>query len=168
MQDGPTLPLRVTGEVHGPEVVVAQSAIDFGLLRRGAPGDTYVTLRNPSAVPCAWRVEERRAGVESVEKGSVPLAPEIVFSASNGVLPANGEIELECTLRATRAGAYRGSVSVFSGGKTKAGAVVYARADVLDPRAALDTTRVDLRGVRGRARDARADARNMTSAPRIR
>ena len=145
-EDGPTLPLRVTGEVHGPEVVVAQSAIDFGLLRRGAPGDTYVTLRNPSAVPCAWRVEERRAGVESVEKGSapVPLAPEIVFSASNGVLPANGEIELECTLRATRAGAYRGSVSVFSGGKTKAGAVVYARADVLDPRAALDTTRVDL------------------------
>ena len=67
-----------------------------------------------------------------------------MFSASNGVLPANGEIELECTLRATRAGAYRGSVSVFSGGKTKAGAVVYTRADVLDPRAALDTTRVDL------------------------
>ena len=29
-------------------------------------------------------------------------------------------------------------VSVFSGGKTKAGAVVRARADVLDPRAALD------------------------------
>jgi len=147
-EDGPTLPLRVTGEVHGPEVVVAQSAIDFGLLRRGAPGDTYVTLRNPSAVPCAWRVEERRAGVETAAEifaeGTVPLAPEIVFSASNGVLPANGEIELECTLRATRAGAYRGSVSVFSGGKTKAGAVVHARADVLDPRAALDATRVDL------------------------
>ena len=106
------------------------------------------TLRNPSAVPCAWRVEERRAGVETAAeifaKGTVPLAPEIVFSASNGVLPANGEIELECTLRATRAGAYRGSVSVFSGGKTKAGAVVHARADVLDPRAALDATRVDL------------------------
>jgi hypothetical protein len=60
------------------------------------------------------------------------------------VLPANGEIELECTLRATRAGAYRGVVSVFSGGRRSAGAVAHARADVLDPRAALDVTRVDL------------------------
>lgn len=141
-EDGPTLPLRVTGEAEGPEVVVAQSAIDFGLLRRNAPGDTYVLLRNPAAVPCAWRVEERR--LEAAADATENLAPEIVFSASSGVLPAYGEIELECTLRPTRAGAYRGVVSVFSGGKTKAGAVVRARADVLDPRAALDATRVDL------------------------
>ena len=146
-EDGPTLPLRVTGDVEGPEVVIAQSAIDFGLLRRGVPGDTYVTLRNPSAVPCAWRVEERRAlnaTSDVLKNENENEVPEIVFSASEGVLPADGEIELECTLRPTRAGAYRGVVSVFSGGRASAGAVVHARADVLDPRAALDVTRVDL------------------------
>jgi hypothetical protein len=133
-KDGPNLPLRVTATVTAPEVVVAQSAIDFGLLRRNTPGDTYVLIRNPCAVPCAWRVEERR---------EIGQQCEIVFSQQTGVLPPHGETEIECTLRPSQSGQYRSLVHVMSGGKEK-GAVVHARADVLDPRAALSATRVNL------------------------
>ena len=140
-KDGPVLPVRVTGVVEGPEVVVAQSAIDFGLLRRNAPGDTYVLIRNPCAVPCGWRVEERGS---AGERGGADNNPFVIrFSQTSGVLPPHGETEVECTLRPSFVGQYRSLVHVISAGKTK-GAVVHARADILDPKAALSTTKVQL------------------------
>ena len=58
-EHGPELFVRVTAEVEGPEVVFAQSSLDFGLLQRGVPGDAYLVLRNASPVPAAWTLEEK-------------------------------------------------------------------------------------------------------------
>jgi hypothetical protein len=51
VEHGPSLPLRVTAEVEGPEVAIAQSQVDFGLLQQHVAGDTYLLIRNQSAIP---------------------------------------------------------------------------------------------------------------------
>ena len=135
-EHGPELFVRVTAEVEGPEVVFAQSSLDFGLLQRGVPGDAYLVLRNASPVPAAWTLEEKRHAEDATARG------EIIFSASRGVLPPHAEVEVECTLTPSEEGAYRGVVSCVAGGGRVA--VVDARADVLRPRCALSETLANL------------------------
>ena len=142
-EHGPELFVRVTAEVEGPEVVFAQSSLDFGLLQRGVPGDAYLVLRNASPVPAAWTLEERRdaAAADATTRFRNPRG-EIRFSVSRGVLPPHAEVEVECTLTPSEEGAYRGVVACVAGGGRVA--VVDARADVLRPRCALSVTETNL------------------------
>ena len=78
-EHGPELFVRVTAEVEGPEVVFAQSSLDFGLLQRGVP-ETRTSSRNASPVPAAWTLEEkdtprtrrRGARLSSPRRGVLP------------------------------------------------------------------------------------------------
>ena len=144
-EHGPELFVRVTAEVEGPEVVFAQSSLDFGLLQRGVPGDAYLVLRNASPVPAAWTLEERRdfpAAADATTPTTRNPRGEIRFSVSRGVLPPHAEVEVECTLTPSEEGAYRGVVACVAGGGRVA--VVDARADVLRPRCALSETLANL------------------------
>ena len=159
-EHGPELFVRVTAEVEGPEVVFAQSSLDFGLLQRGVPGDAYLVLRNASPVPAAWTLEEKRHAEDATARG------EIIFSASRGVLPPHAEVEVECTLTPSEEGAYRGVVSCVAGGGRVA--VVDARAGVLRPRCALSETLANL-GVChvGVAVEREVVVQNMTMLPAV-
>ena len=137
VEHGPSLPLRVTAEVEGPEVAIAQSQVDFGLLQQHVAGDTYLLIRNQSAIPATWALEERRPAVDGKD------APcEIVFSVPEGELPPYAEVEVECTLVPSQPGPYRSNVVCTAGGGRVS--VVAARADVLQPLCALSTSEVDL------------------------
>jgi len=157
VQHGPTLPLRVQADVEGAEVVIAQREIDFGLLQRDIPGDTYVLLRNTSSVVAYWTLEERRGD---------GLACEMRFSVTDGMLPPYSEVEVECTLAASEAGAYRSTVvCVTDHGATSA---VGARADVLRPRATLSEVEIDLGVVYlGVQVEREVTIQNMTMLPAV-
>jgi len=139
VEHGPTLPLRITAEVEGPEVAIAQSQVDFGLLQQHVAGDTYLLIRNQSAIAATWALEERRP--QSVDGAPAPRS-EIVFSVAEGELPPYAEVEVECTLVPSAPGPYRSNIVCVAGGGRVS--VVAARADVLQPLCALSTAEVDL------------------------
>ena len=120
VEHGPTLPLRVTAEVEGPEVSIAQSQVDFGLLQQHVAGDTYLLIRNQSAIAATWALEERRP--QSVDGAPAPRS-EIVFSVAEGELPPYAEVEVECTLVPSAPGPYRSNIACRGGGKVAVAAV---------------------------------------------
>ena len=157
-EHGPALPVRVTAEVEGPEVVVAQSAVDFGLLSAASPAsdaDASQRVRRCRVVapPGGAEGHAGRGGDPVQRRGGRPRPAR---GGGGGVYP-EAERGRGVPRRVDRRGGGGGRMSV-----------VNCRADVLRPKVALSVTEVDL-GVChvGVGVEREVTVQNMTMLPAV-
>ncbi|CAD5110827.1 DgyrCDS190 [Dimorphilus gyrociliatus] len=76
--------LNVQAEFSGPEIVIDEASIPFGLVREGSLEERWITIRNQSRIPANWSI--------TLEEGELG-ENELCIEPANGILPP-----LKCTM----------------------------------------------------------------------
>eukprot|EP00741_Cyanophora_paradoxa_P008875 tig00001406_g8592.t1 len=107
IEHGPVLSVPVEGRAAGPELELAEPALDFGVLEVGTEARGALTLRNPSGAPCEWRL---------IRPGAPPPAGFGATAEGSSALQAS----LGASLGASRGGGQGTGLGASKGGKSGA------------------------------------------------